>query len=69
MYSLKKNIKRRSGNLTFVSVIAGGVAGWVVHTGLSIISTTDMTHLYGISIFLGVIVGLLWDITDKLNND
>ncbi|MEK4908048.1 hypothetical protein [Niallia sp. FSL M8-0099] len=48
---MKKNIQRRSGSLTVVSVTAGGVAGWVVNTTLSIISDTDMTHLYGISIF------------------
>ncbi|MFD1851424.1 hypothetical protein [Oceanobacillus bengalensis] len=61
--------KRRNEGLTLVSVIGGGVAGWVVNTGLSILTDADMTHLYGISIFLGIIVGLLWDITDKLNRN
>ena len=60
---------KRTEGLTLVSVIAGGVAGWVINVGLSILTDTDMTHLYGISIFLGVIVGLLWDIADKLNKD
>lgn len=63
-----KRAKKRSEGLTFVSIIAGGVAGWTVNAGLNILSETDMTHLYGISIFLGIIVGLLWDITDKLNS-
>ncbi|MGY0694573.1 hypothetical protein ACW2QC_17625 [Virgibacillus sp. FSP13] len=61
--------KKRNEGLTLISVIAGGVGGWVVNIGLSIITDIDMTHLYGISIFLGVIVGLLWDIADKLNKD
>ena len=66
---MKRTEKKRSEGLTLVSVIAGGVAGWVINVGLSILTDTNMTHLYGISIFLGVIVGLLWDIADKLNKD
>ena len=66
---MKRTEKKRSERLTLVSVIAGGVAGWVINVGLSILTDTNMTHLYGISIFLGVIVGLLWDIADKLNKD
>jgi hypothetical protein len=64
-----KTVKKRSEGLTLVSVIAGGIAGWVGNTGLDILTNTDVTHLYGISIFLGVIVGLLWDIADKLNRN
>lgn len=66
---MKRTEKKRSEGLTLVSVIAGGVAGWGMNVGLSILTDTNMTHLYGISIFLGVIVGLLWDIADKLNRD
>ncbi|MCD5324572.1 MULTISPECIES: hypothetical protein [Pontibacillus] len=64
---VKKAEKKRNEGLTLISVIGGGVAGWTVNAVLSISSDSDMTHLYGISIFLGVIVGLLWDIADKLN--
>lgn len=61
--------KKRSEGLTLISVIAGGVAGWTVNTGLNMMTNIETTHLYGISIFLGIIVGLLWDIADKLNKD
>ncbi|WP_077324792.1 hypothetical protein [Virgibacillus siamensis] len=64
---MARNEKKRSEGLTLVSVIAGGAAGWVVNTGLDIMTDTEMTYLYGISIFLGIIVGLLWDIADRLN--
>ncbi|MFC2949985.1 hypothetical protein [Virgibacillus sediminis] len=66
---MKRTEKKRNEGITLVSVIAGGLAGWVINVGLSILTDTEMTHLYGISIFLGVIVGLLWDIADKLNKD
>lgn len=66
---MKRTEKKRSEGLTLVSVIAGGVAGWGINVGLSILTDTNMTDLYGISIFLGVIVGLLWDIANKLNRD
>ncbi|WP_067729864.1 hypothetical protein [Oceanobacillus damuensis] len=66
---MKRTEKKRSEGLTLVSVIAGGLVGWVINVGLSFLTDTEMTHLYGISIFLGVIVGLLWDIADKLNKD
>lgn len=59
---------KRTEGLTLVSVIAGGVAGWGMNVGLGILTDTDMTHFLGISIFLGIIVGLLWDIADNLNN-
>ncbi|WP_419893316.1 hypothetical protein [Oceanobacillus kimchii] len=65
---MEKTEKRNQG-LTLVSVVAGGIAGWTVNVGLSIFNNTDTTHLYGISIFLGIIVGLLWDISDKLNGE
>ncbi|MFS0749417.1 hypothetical protein [Oceanobacillus sp. 1P07AA] len=64
-----KETRSRKGNLTLISVVGGGIAGWIVNFGLSILSNSDITHLYGISIFLGVIVGLLWDISDKLNRE
>lgn len=57
----------RTEGLTLLSLVAGGIAGWSVNTGVNLLSDTDTTHLYGISIFLGVIVGLLWDIANKLN--
>ncbi|KAA0547081.1 hypothetical protein FZW96_13955 [Bacillus sp. BGMRC 2118] len=63
------NDKKRSEGLIYVSVIAGGAAGWFVNTTVSVLSKTDMTHFYGISIFLGVITGLLWDIAHKLNKE
>ncbi|MFE8699736.1 hypothetical protein ACFYKX_03760 [Cytobacillus sp. FJAT-54145] len=61
-------IKKRE-RLTLVGVIGGGTAGWSVNTGLNLFTETDMTNFYGISILLGVIIGLLWDIADKLNQD
>ncbi|WP_106497219.1 hypothetical protein [Lentibacillus sp. Marseille-P4043] len=64
---MTKTETKRNEGLTLISVIAGGVGGWIVNAGLNIMTDTDMTYLYGISIFLGVIVGLLWDITDKFN--
>ncbi|MCA0970821.1 hypothetical protein LCM20_09485 [Halobacillus litoralis] len=63
-----KNEKKRSAGLTQISVIGGGAAGWGINLGLGYIADMDLTHLYGISILLGVIVGLLWDIADKLND-
>jgi hypothetical protein len=57
----------KTERLTLLSLVAGGIAGWSVNTGVNILSDTATTHLYGISIFLGVIVGLLWDIANKLN--
>ena len=61
----RRNTKQ---GLTTLSIIGGGVAGFVVNVGLSMLTDTDMTAFYGISIFLGVIVGLLWDIAEKLND-
>ncbi|GGD13279.1 hypothetical protein [Pontibacillus salipaludis] len=58
----------RQEKLTVLSVFAGGMAGFVVNVGLSLMADSSMTEYYGISILLGVIVGLLWDITDKLNS-
>lgn len=64
-----KGNKRRRKDSASISAVLGGIAGWSVNFSLSIINNTDTTHLYGISIFLGVIVGLIWDISDKLNRD
>lgn len=57
----------RNEGLTLLSMVAGGVGGWSVNIGVNFLTDIDITHLYGISIFLGVIVGLLWDIANKLN--
>ncbi|WP_010095535.1 hypothetical protein [Ornithinibacillus scapharcae] len=64
---MNRKEKKKSEGLTLVSAVGGGIAGWFITIGLSIMADTPMTNLYGISILLGVIVGLLWDIADKLN--
>ncbi|MBA2176251.1 hypothetical protein H0266_15240 [Halobacillus locisalis] len=63
---MERDRKNTKQGLTTLSVIGGGVAGFVVNVVLSMMTDTDMTSFYGISIFLGVIVGLLWDIAEKL---
>lgn len=66
---MRRSAKKRREGLTLITIIAGGVGGWTVNTGLHILSDLDLTPLYGTSIFLGIIVGLLWDITNKLNRE
>lgn len=62
-------VSKKKHGLTWISIIGGGAAGWTVNTGLGFMADTDMTPFYGISIFLGIIVGLLWDIAEKLNEN
>lgn len=61
--------EKKKESLTAFSAIAGGVAGWTGNTSLSMLTEADMTPYYFISITLGVIMGLLWDISHKLNRD
>jgi hypothetical protein len=64
----KETVKKKE-NLTALSAFAGGAAGWTGNTTLSMLTDTDMTPFYVVSISLGVIIGLLWDITHKLNRE
>ncbi|NQD64399.1 hypothetical protein HP456_00490 [Bacillus haikouensis] len=61
--------EKKKGNLTAFSAFAGGVVGWTSNTSLNMLTDTDMTDYYFVSISLGVIIGLLWDIAQKLNRD
>jgi hypothetical protein len=62
-------IEKKKGYLTAFSAFAGGVLGWTGNTSLNMLTDTDMTSFYFVSISLGVIIGLLWDIAHKLNRD
>jgi hypothetical protein len=64
-----KQKSKRKENLTAFSAFAGGALGWTGNTALSMLTDTDMTPFYFISISLGVMIGLLWDIANKMNRD
>jgi hypothetical protein len=64
----KLTVKKKE-NLTAFSAFAGGALGWTANTSLSMLTDADMTPLYVISISLGVIIGLLWDIANKMNKE
>ncbi|OIU68602.1 hypothetical protein [Rossellomorea aquimaris] len=64
----KQNVKKKE-NLTAFSAFAGGALGWTANTSLNILTDTDMTSFYVVSISLGVIIGLLWDIANKMSKE
>jgi hypothetical protein len=64
----KQTIKKKE-NLTAFSALAGGAFGWTANTSLSMLTDMDMTPFYMVSISLGVIIGLLWDISNKMNKE
>ncbi|WP_175987492.1 hypothetical protein [Bacillus sp. Marseille-Q1617] len=63
---MEQTVKKKD-SLTALSAFAGGAAGWTANTSLNMLTDTDMTGFYVVSISLGVIVGLLWDIAHKIN--
>ncbi|KSU58387.1 hypothetical protein AS034_20150 [[Bacillus] enclensis] len=64
-----KQIVKKKDNLTAFSAFAGGALGWTANTSLSMLTDADMTPFYVVSISLGVMIGLLWDISNKMNRD
>ncbi|TGB03780.1 hypothetical protein [Halobacillus salinus] len=61
-------MSQQSQGKTLLHVLCGGIAGFVLNAGLMALLEVDMRSFFGVSILLGIIAGLLWDITDKLHS-